>query len=36
MNLQEVQEEGMDWIHLAQIMDKWQAVVHMAVKCRVP
>jgi hypothetical protein len=27
--------KGVDWVHLAQDMDKWRATVKAAVKCRV-
>jgi hypothetical protein len=29
MNLKDTRWEGMDWIHLAQDRDKWQALVNM-------
>jgi hypothetical protein len=28
--------EGLDWIHLAKDRDRWQAVVNMVIKIRVP
>jgi len=29
MDLGEIGWEGVDWIHLAQVMDQWQAPVNM-------
>jgi len=30
MHLKETALQGVDWIHLAQYMKKWRAVVHTA------
>jgi hypothetical protein len=36
MDLGEIGWEGVDWIHLAQVMDQWQAVVKTVMNLRVP
>jgi hypothetical protein len=36
MNLREMWWEGVDWIHLAQDMDQWQAVLNTVKNFRVP
>jgi hypothetical protein len=36
MDLQEVGQEGMDWIFLAQGTDRWQALVNAVMNLRVP
>jgi len=36
MNLQEVGCEGMDWIELAQDLDRWRALVQMVMILGVP
>jgi hypothetical protein len=35
MDLQEMGWEGMDWIDLAQVRDRWQALVNMVVNVQV-
>jgi hypothetical protein len=35
MDLQEVECAGLDWIELAQNMDKWRAIVNAAMNLRV-
>ena len=36
MNLHEVEWMGVDWIDLAQNMDKWRALVNAVMNLRVP
>jgi hypothetical protein len=36
MDLTEIGWEGVDWIHLTQDKDQWQAVVKRVMKLRVP
>jgi len=36
MDLQEMGYEGMDWIELAQEMDRWRALVHAVMNLRAP
>jgi hypothetical protein len=36
MDLREMVWDDVDWIHLAQDMDKWQAVVNTVMNLRVP
>ena len=36
MGLQEVECRGMDWITLAQDMDKWQTFANMVMNIQVP
>jgi hypothetical protein len=36
MDLRETGWEGVDWIHLAQDMDQWRAVVNTVMNSRVP
>jgi len=35
-HLQEVGCVGMDWIELAQVRDRWRAIVNVVMKLRVP
>jgi len=35
MDLREIEWEGVDWMHLAQDMNQWRAVVYMATNLRV-
>jgi hypothetical protein len=36
MYLREIGWEDVDWMHLAQDMDQWRAVVNMVMNLRVP
>jgi len=36
MDLQKLSCEGMDWIQLAQYMDRWRALVNVVMNFRVP
>jgi hypothetical protein len=36
MDFREIGWEGVDWIHLAQDRDQWQAVVNMIMNLHVP
>jgi uncharacterized protein (DUF2342 family) len=36
MDLSEIVWEGVDWMHLAQDLDQWQAFVNMVLKLQVP
>jgi hypothetical protein len=36
MNLQKVGWEGMDWINLAQNIDRWRAIVNAVMNLQVP
>jgi hypothetical protein len=36
MDLMEIRYEGVDWMHLAQDRDYWQALVNMVVNFWVP
>jgi len=36
MNLMEIGWEGVDWMHLAQDRDQWQALVNMIMDLQVP
>jgi hypothetical protein len=36
MELKQIRWEGVDWIHLAQDMDQWLAVVNTEMNLRVP
>jgi len=36
MNLQEIGCRGMDWMKLAQYMDKWRVLVNAVMNLRVP
>jgi hypothetical protein len=36
MDLREIGWDGMDWVHLAQNMDQWRALVDTVMKLRAP
>jgi hypothetical protein len=36
MNLMEIRWEGVDWMHLAQGRDQWQALANMVMNLQVP
>jgi hypothetical protein len=36
MNLKEIGREGVDWMHLAQVLDEYQAIENTVTKFRVP
>jgi hypothetical protein len=36
MDLREIGWEGVDWMHLAQDIDRWQALVNTVLNLRVP
>jgi hypothetical protein len=36
MDLREIEWEGVDWTHLAQDRDQWQALVNTVMNLRVP
>jgi len=36
MNLSEIVWEGSDWIHLAQVWDKWQNLMNTVMNHQVP
>jgi hypothetical protein len=36
MDLREIEWEGVDWMHLAQLRDQWQALVDMVLNLDVP
>jgi hypothetical protein len=36
MDLKKMGWDGVDWMHLAQDMDQWQAVVNTVINLRVP
>jgi hypothetical protein len=36
MDLRKTEGEGVDWLHLAQDMDQWRAVVNMVMNLQVP
>jgi hypothetical protein len=36
MDLKEIGWEGVDWIHLAQDRDQWQAFVNIVMNLQVP
>jgi hypothetical protein len=36
MDIQDVGWEGMDWIELAQDMDRWRALLNVVIKLWVP
>jgi hypothetical protein len=36
MDLKEIGWGGMDWIHLAQDMDQWMALVNMVMILQIP
>jgi hypothetical protein len=36
MDIKEIQQEGVDWIHLAQVRDRWRALVNTIMNLWVP
>jgi hypothetical protein len=36
MDLKEMGYDGVDWIHLTQDMDQWQAFINTGINLRVP
>jgi hypothetical protein len=36
MDLREIEWEGVDWTHLTQVRDQWQAVVNTVMKLWIP
>jgi len=36
MSLREIGKEGVDWIHLGQDRDQWQAVVNTVMNLQIP
>jgi hypothetical protein len=36
MDLREIGEGGVEWIHMAQDRDRWRAVVNAVMKLRIP
>jgi hypothetical protein len=36
MNLREIGWDGKDWIELAQVRDRWRALLNTAMKLRFP
>jgi len=36
MDINEIELQGVNWMHLAQDRDKWQALVNMVMSLQVP
>jgi hypothetical protein len=36
MDFMKIEWEGVDWMHLAQVTDQWQALVNMVMNLLIP